>query len=576
VIVQTEQEREIYAREYRKIHRGYPDAATKFLALGSPKLDKAISAKREDYEIPEEWGKILSEPRLPEQSKCPHAKALPNVWLYSLARIKGLTGFNKKIIFYNTTIGALLENTIENNKPSSKYLQKIRSVFEFFKTREDTVLLWRPHPLLESTIKSMRPWLEQEYAEIVREYKSGGWGIYDDTPDLNRAVALSDAYYGDGGSVVNLFEAAGKPVVGQEFRIPNSHGFLDDGNFVWVLDYLNTLYRYKKQSKEMECMGIIPAQNNYACLKIAANSNKLYFAPYYKNDKIFVFDAAQKSFEQMEFKNGNEGNVKFHGVASFKNFVYFIPYDYPAIMKLNTDTNEIEYFSEWASEVSKLQVHKLQYETWKDLKFFSSCVVGTEIVLVIHRANAVMFFDMETGGYEIKSIGEKSEQYYSICFDGQSYYLSSFYKDYVVKWNRESNEVAKIKIPSFSRKESTNANFLIQYLNEHIWLFPTGANNAYKINTDTNEITELPELIEHFEDKTLAWHYNLICADESTIYASTLNKGIVEYSTSTSKLNFIKLPPNSEINALLNRQNDPSKAPSESVNSGKRIWEAVK
>ncbi|MDR2579600.1 MAG: hypothetical protein LBC85_01225 [Fibromonadaceae bacterium] len=561
VIVQTEQEREIYAREYRKsaavgvAHRGYPNSPAKFLALGSPKLDKAISAKREDYEIPAEWSKILSEPRL--------------------ARIKGLTGFNKRIIFYNTTIGALLQHTIENNKPSSKYLQKIRSVFEFFKNREDAVLLWRPHPLLESTIKSMRPWLEQEYAEIVREYKSGGWGIYDDTPDLNRAVAVSDAYYGDGGSVVNLFDTVGKRVVWQAFGMPAIAGLLDDGDFVWALDCYNMLYKYDKQSKETECMRIIPAQNHWANLRIAANNGKLYFAPHYKNDKIFVFDTIQKNFEQIDFKDGNKYDRNFHYPISFKNFVYFIPYDYPAIMRLNTDTKEMEYFSEWISEVSKLQVHKLQHEVWKDLKFWDFCVVGTEIALVIHRANALMFFDMETGNYEIRSVGEKSEQYYSICFDGQDYYLSSFYKDYIVKWNRQTNGILKIKIPSFSRKESVHANFSIQHLNEYIWLFPFVANNAYKINTDTNEITKLPELIEHFEDKNIGWYYNQVSVSESTIYASTLNKGIVEYNTSTSELNFIKLPSNSEINALLNYKKELETS-AKTANSGKKIWEAVK
>ena len=71
-------------------------------------------------------------------------------------------------------------------------------------------MLWRPHPLIQATIKSMRPQLWREYSEIVREYRAGGWGIYDDTPDMNRAVAVSDAYYGDQSSIVQLYERTGK------------------------------------------------------------------------------------------------------------------------------------------------------------------------------------------------------------------------------------------------------------------------------------------------------------------------------------------------------------------------------
>ncbi|MDR3001302.1 MAG: hypothetical protein LBU89_08570 [Fibromonadaceae bacterium] len=556
VIVQTEKEREIYVREYRKnaVGAGFKPAldSTKFLALGSPKLDKAISAKREDYEMPDAWQKMIGD---------------------------------KKIIFYNTTIGALLEHTIENNRRSNKYLQKMRSVFDTFRKRSDVVLLWRPHPLLESTIKAMRPWLEQEYAEIVQEFKSGGWGIYDDSEDLNRAVAISDAYYGDGSSVVRLFEAAGKRVRWQfgEIVPPFAIGLYDDGSSFWFVDCCNVLYKHNKQSKETEYVGVIPiyAQNHWACTGITgitgitANNNKLCFAPF-KNDKISVFDTAQKSFEQIDFKDGNKYDRNFSNAIKFKNFIYFIPREFPAIMRLNTDTKEIEYFSEWVDEISKLQVSKLQDEEWKNINFWGFCIANTKIALVIHGANAIMLFNMETGSYEIKNIGEKSEQYSDICFDGQNYYLSHFYKDYIVKWNRQSNEELKIKIPSFSRKKSVSSSFIIRYVNEYVWLFPYIANNAYKIDPNTNEITELPELTEHFEDKKIDWYYNRISVNENTIYASTLNKGIVEYCTDTGKLNFIK--PNStdfEIHVLLNFKTELNKAP-KTVVAGKRIWEAVR
>lgn len=55
------------------------------------------------------------------------------------------------------------------------------------------------------------------YQEIRDRYVAEGWGIYDDTADLDRAVVLSDAYYGDGSSVVRLFQMAGKVVMMQIF-----------------------------------------------------------------------------------------------------------------------------------------------------------------------------------------------------------------------------------------------------------------------------------------------------------------------------------------------------------------------
>ncbi len=65
----------------------------------------------------------------------------------------------------------------------------------------------------------MRPQLQAEYEGIVDKYRNDGWGIYDDTADLDRAIALCDAYYGDGSSVVQLCQEAGKPVMIQDVQI---------------------------------------------------------------------------------------------------------------------------------------------------------------------------------------------------------------------------------------------------------------------------------------------------------------------------------------------------------------------
>ena len=84
---------------------------------------------------------------------------------------------------------------------------------------DEVALLWRPHPLIKATIESMRPELWKEYEKLVEEYKKEGWGIYDDTADMDRAVALCDAYYGDGSSLVQLCQEAGKPVMIQNVEI---------------------------------------------------------------------------------------------------------------------------------------------------------------------------------------------------------------------------------------------------------------------------------------------------------------------------------------------------------------------
>ena len=121
--------------------------------------------------------------------------------------IRKADGGWKKVIFYNTTVTALL-------KHNGQYLEKMRDVFRvFYENRDEVALLWRPHPLFGATIESMRPELGEAYREIVAQYRSEGWGIYDDSPDMDFSVALSDAYYGDGSSIVQLYQKTEKLVM---------------------------------------------------------------------------------------------------------------------------------------------------------------------------------------------------------------------------------------------------------------------------------------------------------------------------------------------------------------------------
>ena len=194
VVVQSEKMKQIYVNEYLKAARANGMTGChldreylehKILGLGSPKIEKVRSTKKESLKIPEEWFKV----------------------------IRKTDGSWKKIIFYNTGIAALLEH-------NEKWVDKIERVLKVFsEVRGDIALLWRPHPLIENTLRSMRPELLRKYQEIKKRYQEEEWGIYDDTADIDRAVVLCDAYYGDRSSVVVLCQKAGKTIMIQNVLV---------------------------------------------------------------------------------------------------------------------------------------------------------------------------------------------------------------------------------------------------------------------------------------------------------------------------------------------------------------------
>lgn len=189
VIVQSEAMRQVYIKVLLKTFGDTKENRKSFeekiSGAGSPKVDKVINTKKEDLEIPANWLPVMKNP----------------------------DGSWKKIIFYNTSVSALLQDT-------QAYLEKVCDVLNIFqKERENIALLWRPHPLMRATLESMRPELLAPYQAIVNQYINQGWGIYDDSPDVDRAIILSDAYYGDWSSVVFLYQKTKKPIMIENVKL---------------------------------------------------------------------------------------------------------------------------------------------------------------------------------------------------------------------------------------------------------------------------------------------------------------------------------------------------------------------
>lgn len=191
VIVQPNRIYEKFSRiytEYLKqnsLQNRFRPAEEKFLPLGSPKFDKILNTRIEIKDLPIEWRK----------------------------KILKKDGSFKKIIFYNITVASLLEN-------DDKIIKKIDSVLSAFsRKKDDWVLLWRPHPLLLNTINSMRPKLKEMYLKRVQQFKEEDWGIFDETPDPDMAMALSDAYYGDMSSLITVYKVTGKPILIQNINL---------------------------------------------------------------------------------------------------------------------------------------------------------------------------------------------------------------------------------------------------------------------------------------------------------------------------------------------------------------------
>jgi hypothetical protein len=473
VIVQSEKVRETYIRVFKEFEkknncRGrFGRAEDKFLALGSPKFDKVLNTKKEDCDISAGWRRLVEKP----------------------------DGTRKHIILYNTSIAAILEG-------NERYLKKLRSVLDTFRGYDDVVLWWRPHPLNAATYESMRPQLLAEYESLIASYRRAGFGIYDDTPDLHRAIAYSDAYYGDWSSLVAMYGLTGKPVMlsntsptddGNHWNNLLFGNLCEDGEYFWFTAVnFNALFRMDRRTWQAEYMGSFPIESNRCFFPygdIVKLNGILYFTPYSANEVAF-YDIGAKLFgniplklPQTQTKLKYLSAQKFCFAHSYNDWIYFLPCTFPAIVRYDTVSGVTEYFSGWVAPLEKRMTDP------DDVYFFNSATIdGRFIVAAACCANAVVMFDMEAGTSVVHEVGSSGCGYSGVCFDGENIWLSPRHNSPVVRWNPKTYECKEYADFPESFTGAKYGFWNILYADGCVWLFPFAANMVLKVNIRNGSI----------------------------------------------------------------------------------------
>jgi len=498
VVVQSEAVRRSYIRDYLELEKigysrdiyGAPEE--KIVALGSPKFDAVINAIREDFSLPEQWKTLIK---------------------------------NKKVILYNTSV-----NPILNYK--EQYLIKLKYVMDTFRDRDDVVLWWRPHPLSKNAYNTMNPGLAGQYKRIVEEYKQAGYGIYDDTSDLHRAISWTDAYYGDISSLILLYQFTGKPIMIGDQKVPDytlpfepTCIYITKDRFLFTIRKLNALISMDRSTWIPELTGSFPNESDYTdkynntlYRDPVEAGDDLFFPPFLANE-IAIYSPQTGAFEKVKYKddiNNEILTIDFLGAVVYGENVYFTPFEYPAIVRLNTKTMQISNYTDWIEPVKKL--------TGNEQRLFIGrpSIAGSSMWVSIFDSNAVMEFDMDTGKHTIYEIGKKEYRYNRALFDGKYFWLSPLYdtKTPVVKWSPETGVIKEF--PEIHTDSDTYMYLPCIACNGYIWLLPVVGEHAYKIDVSTDTLSIASEFESgpaKIKTGNTAYKYTLAQPHGNCIYA---------------------------------------------------------
>lgn len=457
IFVQNEAIREQYISE--------GIAAEKIAALGSPKLDMVTGA--EAAEIPEEWSVL-----------------------------KG-----KRVFFYNTALTDILHQR-------EAFLKKVRRVISAFRGNTDAALLWRPHPLSVATMESMTPELLEDYLSIVESFKRSGLGVFDESGDLNRAIAVSDAYIGHiSSSVSQLYEATGKPV----FYVDYDHEFepehscanglgseiVDRKLYMFSWEY-NRIFIYDMDSKELRVERGDPRYASYEAYLYTMSiliDRSIYFMPGTVFE-LMKYDPATGGRTYTGFKTeddsekGNQNDYVYH-----RGKIYMLPtYAEQYIKALDLKSGTITRFPTNYSQYFSGQGEK-------EKPFFCDmAVVGNTVWRACFQGPFIQRFDLISHRTAYIKINGLEVQLGSLAYDGKHFWILPIYGTNIYQWDPRENKIRRtVAIKRRQYSQDDQVFHTIYFAQGSMWVTFRKEYCVIRIDTTTGEPEEL-EFAALFED----------------------------------------------------------------------------
>lgn len=377
----------------------------KILSLGSPKFDRIVRVSQSTVDISKEWEE----------------------------KIQG-----RKVCFYNTSLSDMLSNT-------DIYLKKMKYVFQCFTNRTDVCLLWRPHPLLESTFHSLRKEYGPLYDELKQYFIGNSLGIYDDTPDIEKSIAVSDAYIGNtGSSVIYLFSAAGKPIFfldnyiytptdknsWRENIIPDISGKSQEK---WMISRGGRLYYAPQEDYHYEYYCDL-TEYTFASYysQVFELHGKIYVCPRWAQNVLVVKD--RKIQKKIELEHHPIQYGGFSRAWNIGNYIFLLPDKYPAIVRIDIRNNKVDYIRE-AVDIFVKNING-------QLEAGGSCVWKNQLILASPMDNHVVIIDSESMKTRLLELPiENRCGCMEMAVNEQEIWILPFGGTTVTCWNPENNFV---------------------------------------------------------------------------------------------------------------------------------------
>ena len=479
VFVQSEHIRKQYIKYYKAFEKAYNiegrlgSAEEKFIALGSPKIDKVRFFDKNKCVLPKEWKEIIGD---------------------------------KKIVLYNTHL-------LDMPRYVEAFFEKLKWVFNYFENSDKYVLWWRPHPLSEQAVKSMAKEYIERYKSLVEEYKRKKIGIYDDTEDLHRAIGIADIYYGSVSSLVPMFGVTDKPVILQNILCIGKNQEIIENELLFktechnrtygVVKHTNMLISKKKDETEWSIECELPpefAVMNSETGEVYVDGENIYFCSMIMG-VVMIYNVTSKVFKKVQFEvyEKDMDNIFWKDTPIIGKFcinddyIVAVPHRRSVIVVYSIKEERINYYTKWYEQIEDKLISN--GNAYICIRMYSACIVGEYLYLVVAGNIEDVVCCISLTNMELINI-------YSPMNGGNLFYMEAITegmwlqwfsgtKSSLILWNVERGILKNHDISEHIKRSDKRARLFVE--RDMIHVCPLGGDVDFYVSINDGEIKRICE-----------------------------------------------------------------------------------
>lgn len=284
------------------------------------------------------------------------------------------------------------------------------------------------------------------------------------------------------------------------YAINMASGKMDDG--VQILDE--------------SCFDYALTGNNAAFTGILPYGDSLILIPG-KSNEIIRFDKTQRSVLAKCIIPRRKDNIGITGMNFFSGTVYedslyLFGYCFPGILALNLNTLQSHVIDEWLQAVSG------SFTNFNDGCFHVRyCKLDDKVYLPFMNANAVMIFDLSTERTGIRMVGDESQRYISIEYDGECFWLvpRDATVGSIVRWNPKTDETRQFRdFPNGFDCDISCAFYHSVNLGDRMLLLAHSANMNVSVDFETGNMSEALSFYDASGIQSAKYPFVEFCGDE--------------------------------------------------------------